>query len=285
MAATAEGRRVCGRDSTSLRYSITLRDHGIRTSAHGGLNKTGHDGPGVVLPAPGNGDRAPRRRYRREILNHEMCRSRKGDAAERNSSSPATTGNSANGSGAERRDPPLELELKLNAASGGGHYEAIALPRYKSRPPDRDYPFPPRPTGVVPLSDHRLAVATVQASRRRARREGFGLNSPHIERTRILAFMIPIDSLDWQAEYDQLRNEVQAYSPELALKPHCVVFTKLDLLGEDYVPPIEAPQAFGMWSISAAGRVGLDVLLAGWWKSLLGLKKSETPSAHESILP
>ena len=57
----------------------------------------------------------------------------------------------------------------------------------------------------------------------------------------MLAFLIPIDAMDWQAEYDQLRHEIAEYSPDLAAKPHCVVFTKMDLLGEEYAPPIEAP--------------------------------------------
>jgi GTP-binding protein len=62
------------------------------------------------------------------------------------------------------------------------------------------------------------------------------------------------------------------YSPELAQKPYCVVFTKLDLLGEEYIPPVEAPDAFGMYSISAAGRNGIDQLLGGWWTELLRLR-------------
>ena len=76
-----------------------------------------------------------------------------------------------------------------------------------------------------------------------------------------------------RAEYDQLRTEVRSYSEELAAKPHCVVFTKLDLLGADYVPPIEAPGAFGMFGISAAARTGLDPLLAAWWSRLLEMRK------------
>ena len=52
-------------------------------------------------------------------------------------------------------------------------------------------------------------------------------------------------------------------------KPHCVVFTKMDLLGDDDAPPIEAPEAFGMYAISAAGAKGLDPLLAAWWSQLL----------------
>jgi len=101
----------------------------------------------------------------------------------------------------------------------------------------------------------------------------------------VLAFLIPIDAMDWQQEYDDLRREVEAYSLELARKPHCVVFTKLDLLGEDFVPPIEAPDAFGSFAISAAARTGLDPLLAGWWSQLLGMRKSAERREGTAPLP
>jgi GTP-binding protein len=115
--------------------------------------------------------------------------------------------------------------------------------------------------------------------------EGKGLGLQflrHIERTRMLAFMIPIDSMDWQAEYDQLRAEIAAHSGELARKPHCVVFSKMDLLGEDEAPPIEAPDAFGLFTVSAAARRGLEDLLAAWWSQLLGMKKADERAAAAS---
>src|SRR5204863_689370 len=107
----------------------------------------------------------------------------------------------------------------------------------------------------------------------------------HIERTRVLAFLIPIDSMDWQSEYDQLRQEISAYSLELARKPHCVVFTKMDLLGEDEAPPIDAPDAFGVFAISSAARLGLDALLAVWWKQVLDLRKVSERVATRVELP
>ena len=67
--------------------------------------------------------------------------------------------------------------------------------------------------------------------------------------------------MDWQAEFDQLRAEIEAYSPDLAQKPYCVVFSKMDLLGDDPPPPIDAPGAFGVLAISAPGRKGLEQLL------------------------
>ena len=125
------------------------------------------------------------------------------------------------------------------------------------------------------MSDHRTFVVADIPGIIEGASEGKGLGLQflrHIERTRILAFLIPIDSVEWQQEFDQLRHEISVYSPELAQKPYCVVFTKLDLLGEEYVPPIEAPAAFGLYSISAAGRTGIDQLLAGWWTELLRLR-------------
>lgn len=107
----------------------------------------------------------------------------------------------------------------------------------------------------------------------------------HIERTRILAFLVPVDAMDWQAEYEGLRAEIASYSAELAEKPHCVVFSKMDLLGEDDAPPISAPDAFGVFAISAAARGGLDVLLDGLWRRLLALRKSWEVPAGDAALP
>ena len=118
--------------------------------------------------------------------------------------------------------------------------------------------------------------------------EGKGLGLQflrHIERTRILAFMVPVDSMDWQAEFDQLRAEIEAYSADLAQKPYCVVFTKMDLLGDDPPPPIDAPDAFAVIAISAAGRKGLEQLLSSWWEQLLGLKRERVSRIADVPLP
>ena len=49
----------------------------------------------------------------------------------------------------------------------------------------------------------------------------------------------------------------------------------MDLLGETEPPPIDAPDAFGVFAISAAARQGLDALLAAWWSQLLDMQKAE----------
>jgi GTP-binding protein len=88
--------------------------------------------------------------------------------------------------------------------------------------------------------------------------------------------------MDWQAEYDQLRAEIAAHSVELAAKPHCVVFTKMDLLGELEPPPINAPDATSVVAVSAAARLGLDALLAMWWGQLLEMRKASERVAAAS---
>src|ERR1041384_3377006 len=177
----------------------------------------------------------------------------------------------------------LELELKLIADIGlvgqpnAGKSTLLSVIS-AARPKIGDYPFTTLSPnlGVVQLSDGRTFVVADIPGIIEGAHEGRGLGLQflrHIERTRILAFLVPIDAMDWQSEYDQLRREIAAYSPELAEKPHCVVFTKMDLLGDDEPPPIEAPDAFAVLTISAAARQGLEPLLAAWWARVLDMKK------------
>jgi len=187
--------------------------------------------------------------------------------------------------GEEGEARTIELELKLIADVGlvgqpnAGKSTLLSVIS-AARPKIADYPFTTLSPnlGVVQLTDGRTFVVADIPGIIEGAHEGKGLGLQflrHIERTRLLAFLIPIDAMDWQAEYDQLRREVGQYSPELAAKPHCVVFSKLDLLGEEYVPPIDAPGAFATFAISAAARQGLEPLLAAWWSELLAMRKAE----------
>jgi GTPase len=197
--------------------------------------------------------------------------------------------------GEEGETRRLELELRLIADVGlvgqpnAGKSTLLSVIS-AARPKIADYPFTTLSPnlGVVQLSDQRTFVVADIPGIIEGAHEGKGLGLQflrHIERTRVLAFVIPIDALDWQAEYDGLRTEVRAYSKELADKPHCVVFTKMDLMGEDYVPPIAAPGAFAMYAVSAAARTGLDTMLAGWWSQLLGMRKERERAEAELPLP
>src|SRR5687768_16368025 len=189
----------------------------------------------------------------------------------------------------------LELELKLIADVGlvgqpnAGKSTLLSVIS-AATPKIGDYPFTTLSPnlGVVQLSDGRTFVVADIPGIIEGAHEGKGLGLQflrHIERTRLLAFLIPIDAMDWQEEYDQLRRELAAYSPELEQRPHCVVFTKLDLLGEDYIPPIRTDGAFGVFAVSAPGRQGLDGLLAAWWSELQRLRNKASASAATAELP
>ena len=189
----------------------------------------------------------------------------------------------------------LELELKLIADVGlvgqpnAGKSTLLSVIS-AAHPKIGDYPFTTLSPnlGVVQLSDGRTFVVADLPGIIEGAHEGKGLGLQflrHIERTRVLAFLIPIDAIEWQAEYDQLRREVESYSTELAEKPHCVVFTKMDLLGDDEPPPIEAPDAFAVVAISAAAREGLEPLLAAWWSRLLDMKKASVKREESVELP
>ena len=87
-----------------------------------------------------------------------------------------------------------------------------------ARPKIGDYPFTTLSPnlGVVQLSAGRTFVVADIPGIIEGAHEGKGLGLQflrHIERTRLLAFLIPVDSMDWQSEYDQLRAEIAAYSP------------------------------------------------------------------------
>jgi len=286
----------------------TLLDYTYRDSwtaergEHGmGSNKTGRSGDDVVLPVPPGTvvrDRATGE-VLGDIMEHgeEIVVARGGRGGKGNAFFATATHRSPRewqpGEEGERRE--LELELKLIADVGlvgqpnAGKSTLLSVIS-AARPKIADYPFTTLSPnlGVVQLSDHRTFVVADIPGIIEGAHEGKGLGLQflrHIERTRVLAFVIPIDAMDWQAEYDQLRREVEAYSAELAATPHCVVFTKLDLLGEDYVPPIEAPGAFGKYAISAAARIGLDPLLAAWWSRLLDMKKRSSSQVADAARP
>lgn len=177
------------------------------------------------------------------------------------------------GEGEERR---LELELKLIADVGlvgepnAGKSTFLATVS-AATPKVADYPFTTLTPnlGVVQLAEGRTFVIADIPGIIEGAHEGKGLGLRflrHIERTRTLAVLIPADALEPQAEYERLRGELARYSLELIAKPHCVVFSKADLLPGDWTPPqVDAPDAWGQFVVSAVAHRGLAPLLEALW--------------------
>ena len=179
--------------------------------------------------------------------------------------------------GEERR---LELVLKLIADVGllgepnAGKSTLLSVIS-AARPKIADYPFTTLEPhlGVVGLSDHRSFVVADIPGIIEGAHEGKGLGLrflQHVERTRILALLVPVDSPDPQATYELLRKEATAYSKELASKPHVVVLTKADLRTTHDAPrtTIRTQAGAPVVEISAVTRQGIPELLEVLWKTV-----------------
>ncbi|MBA3889861.1 MAG: GTPase ObgE [Gemmatimonadaceae bacterium] len=286
---------VRGDSNLSTLLDYTYRDYWRAQNGDNGSgnNKTGRSGDDIVMPVPpgtivrdkATGD------FIAEILQSgdDVVIAKGGRGGKGNAWFVTATHQSPREfqPGEEGEQRVLELELKLIADVGlvgqpnAGKSTLLSVIS-AARPKIADYPFTTLAPnlGVVPLSGHRTFVVADIPGIIEGAHEGKGLGLQflrHIERTRLLAFMVPVDAMEWQQEYDGLRAEIEAYSTELATKPHCVVFTKMDLLGDMEPPPIDAPEAFGVYAISGAARQGLDALLAAWWERLAEVKRIEAP--------
>jgi GTP-binding protein len=269
--------------TTLLDYSYR-RHYKAERGQHGeGKNRTGRDGKDVVLKVPpGTIARdADTGTFLGELLEDgERLVVAQGGRGGRGNARFATATRQAprrwepGEEGEERR---IELELKLIADVGlvgepnAGKSTFLATVS-QARPKVADYPFTTLTPnlGVVKLKDFRSFVLADIPGIIEGAHEGKGLGHQflrHVERTRTLAVLVPLDAESVQGEYDRIRQEIREYSPELARVPHCLVLTKADLLGpDDPAPEVDAPEAWGRFVISAVSRQGLDSLLEALWR-------------------
>ncbi|MFQ5679823.1 MAG: GTPase ObgE [Gemmatimonadota bacterium] len=265
----------------------TYREHyQAGPGGHGeGKDRRGADGEDLILPVPpgtvvreaGSSERVG------ELLEPgELLRVARGGRGGRGNASFATSTRQAPREwepgewGEERR---IELELKLIADVGlvgepnAGKSTFLAAVS-AARPKIAAYPFTTlEPNlGVVALTDGRsYVVADIPGIVEDAHR-GKGLGTQflrHIERTRILALLLPIDLPDRQAAYDLLRRELTEHDAALAEIPHCVLVTKADLVPEEErVPGLEARGAWGTFVLSSATGEGVAPVMEALWRRL-----------------
>ncbi len=173
------------------------------------------------------------------------------------------------------------LELKLLADVGlvgfpnAGKSTLISVIS-AARPKIADYPFTTLTPnlGIVRYAEEKsFAVADIPGLIEGAH-EGKGLGIQfirHIERTRVLVFLIEATSEDPRREYNVLLNELKQYNPKVARKKKLVALTKMDIVDETMAKKLKKI-TFGRGvkaiMISSATRFGITELLDEIWKLL-----------------
>ncbi len=167
--------------------------------------------------------------------------------------------------GQEKR---LELELKLIADVGlvglPNAGKSTLLSRISAAHPKiADYPFTTLQPhlGIVSYNDFDSFVVADIPGLIEGAHMGKGLGHRflrHIERTRILLFLLDSTSPDPEHDLDVLRNELHHFSPGLLQKPSLAAFTKIDLLGRDTNMPSHLSNRYlYVSSVSGEGIPGL----------------------------
>jgi GTP-binding protein len=255
------------------RYRAGRGEHG------GGNNRSGAEGEDVVL-------RVPSGTLVREAETGELIvdltqageravvarggRGGKGNAFFARSTRQAPRFAQEGEPGESRR---IALELKLLADVGlvgsPNAGKSTLLSRVSAaRPRIADYPFTtltPNLGVVSPDAERSFVMADIPGLIEGAS-QGRGLGVRflrHIERTRVLCFLIDVTHPDPRAEYESLKAELGAWSPALLALPRVVAWSKADL-GE---PPstVAFQDAAATHVISSVTGRGLDALVNDLW--------------------
>jgi GTP-binding protein len=164
----------------------------------------------------------------------------------------------------------LRLELKLLADAGlvglpnAGKSSLLARVS-KARPKIADYPFTTlTPSlGIVSVDERTSFVMADIPGLIEGAGEGKGLGHAflrHVERTRVLVYLIDASNPDPADDYATVKREVEGYDPRLAERPRLVALNKCDLLG-DREPDVELPGEAEVHHISAVTGRGVDGLV------------------------
>jgi GTP-binding protein len=166
----------------------------------------------------------------------------------------------------ERRRIVLELKLIADVGLVGKPNvgKSTLLGRVtRARPKVGSYPFTTLTPnlGVLRLDDATLVLADIPGLIEGAH-AGKGLGHEflrHIERTKVLVYMLDAVSADYGADLKALRTEVDLYDTALSGRPFLVIVNKVDLLSDEDVGMLER-KGVGM-PVSARTGYGMDAFV------------------------
>ena len=168
-------------------------------------------------------------------------------------------------------DMSLRVELKLIADIGlvgfpnAGKSTLLSVIS-KAKPKIANYPF----TTIIPnlgvflVEEESFVMADLPGIIEGAS-SGLGLGIEflkHIERTKVLLFLINPEDDNYLEQYDKLKKELKNYSKELAKKPFLIAFSKMDLVeSKEKFEELKNNIKMNIIPISSLTRFGIKELL------------------------
>jgi GTP-binding protein len=184
-------------------------------------------------------------------------------------------------------DRAIRLELKLIADVGliglpNAGKSSLLTALTAARPKVAPYPFTtldPQLGVVDPESGTRMVLADMPGLIEGAS-VGVGLGLRflrHIERTRVLLYVVDGAEADPWANLEMVRREIATYSPEMARRPSLYAINKIDLAATQALR--RRTRRKGLHFVSALTREGLDALKGDLLATLAGLTPVEDSEA------
>lgn len=279
------------------------RTYAAPRGAHGaGARKTGQSGKDVVLQVPVG-------TIVRDVHTHEVLadlaahgdsvvavrggKPGRGNAAFATSTDQAPR-HAEPGEKGEEREIELELKLLADVALVGlpnaGKSTLISVIS-AARPKIADYPFTtliPN-LGIVRVDEGSSFVVADIPGLIEGAHAGKGLGIQflrHIERTKVLVFLLDATRPDPAADYTVLETELRLFSPDLVHKPRLVALSKIDSVSDTERKKLRKLRVGGTRPvmISAVAGEGIPGLVTDMWKVIRNPRRrpARTPSRTRS---
>ncbi|TAK64982.1 MAG: GTPase ObgE [Bacteroidetes bacterium] len=272
------------------RYQRTYRapngDHGK------GANKTGRNGEDIILKVPCGTliKDAETKDVLVDLVNHgdEVIIVRGGRGGRGNGMFATSTDQAPrrteNGKPGDERTIHLELKLLADVGLVGfpNAGKSTLISRISAaKPKIADYPFTTLVPnlGIVRYGEFKSFVVADLPGLIEGAHEGRGLGIQflkHIERTKILVFLIECFVEDIKQQYKTLLNELERFNPAMLKKPQVICITKIDSADEKErkkFSKLKIKKGVSVHCISSVSGEGLKELVDDMWETIQDVDK------------